>query len=120
MRAIVAIAFVAALVPASSFAQASTPRSSPPSSSKPSAHKAGQTFKECRNCPEMVVIPSGSFMMGSPADEPDRRENERQHRVTIGRPYAIGKTEVTWDQWEACVRDRWCDGVGVEHALEDE
>lgn len=79
--------------------------------------KAGQTFKECRNCPEMVVVPAGTFMMGSPADEPDRRENERQHRVTIARPYAIGKTEVTWDQWESCVRDRWCDGIAVENAL---
>jgi formylglycine-generating enzyme required for sulfatase activity len=79
--------------------------------------KAGQTFKECRNCPEMVVVPPGSFMMGSPADEPDRRENERQHRVTIARAYAIGKTEVTWDQWESCVRDRWCDGIAVDNSL---
>ena len=79
--------------------------------------QAGETFKECRNCPEMVVIPAGSFMMGSPADEPDRRENEPQQRVTIARAFAVGKTEVTWDQWEACVRDRWCDGVGVENAL---
>jgi formylglycine-generating enzyme required for sulfatase activity len=65
----------------------------------------------------MVVIPAGSFMMGSPADEPERRENERQHKVTIARAFAIGKTEVTWDQWEACVRDRWCDGIAVESAL---
>ena len=77
----------------------------------------GSTFKDCRNCPEMVVIPPGSFMMGSPADEPERRENERQHNVTIARAYAIGKTEVTWIQWEACVRDRWCDGPGVDLAL---
>jgi formylglycine-generating enzyme required for sulfatase activity len=65
----------------------------------------------------MVVVPAGTFMMGSPADEPERRENERQHRVSIARPFAIGKTEVTWDQWEACVRDRWCDGIAVENAL---
>jgi formylglycine-generating enzyme required for sulfatase activity len=77
----------------------------------------GQTFRECRNCPEMVVVQSGSFVMGSPADEPERRENEPQVRVTIRRPFGIGKTEVTWDQWEACVRDRWCDGPGVETAL---
>ena len=38
-------------------------------------------------------------------------------RITFTRPFAIGKTEVTWDQWEACVRDRWCDGPGVELAL---
>ena len=78
---------------------------------------AGQSFRECRNCPEMVVVPAGSFMMGSPADEPERRENEPQRRVTIPRPFAISRTEVTWDQWEACVRDRWCDGPGVELAL---
>jgi formylglycine-generating enzyme required for sulfatase activity len=81
------------------------------------ATKPGQTFKECRNCPDMVVVPAGTFMMGSPADEPERRENERQRRVVHARPFAIAKTETTWDQWEACVRDRWCDGVGVEHAL---
>jgi formylglycine-generating enzyme required for sulfatase activity len=81
------------------------------------AAKPGETFKQCRNCPEMVVIPPGSFTIGSPAEEPDRRENERQLRVTFARAYAIAKTEVTWDQWEACVRDRWCDGVGVEHSL---
>ena len=45
----------------------------------------GRSFKECRNCPEMVVIPAGSFMMGSPAGEPERRENEPQHKVTISR-----------------------------------
>ena len=35
--------------------------------------RPGHTFKECRNCPEMVVIAAGSFTIGSPADEPDRR-----------------------------------------------
>jgi len=79
--------------------------------------KVGETFKECRNCPEMVVVPRGIFLMGSPSDEPERRENERQHQVTLARPFAIAKTETTWDQWESCVRDRWCDGVGVENAL---
>src|SRR5687768_7025390 len=69
------------------------------------AAKPGASFKECRNCPDMVVIPSGSFTIGSPADEPERRDNELQKRITIARPYAIGRTEVTWDQWEACVRD---------------
>ena len=83
---------------------------------KPAA-KPGETFKQCRNCPDMVVVPPGAFTIGSPADEPDRRENERQVKVTIARPYAIARTEVTWDQWEACVRDRWCEGVGIENAL---
>ncbi|HVG54901.1 MAG TPA: hypothetical protein VM846_10745, partial [Vicinamibacterales bacterium] len=52
-----------------------------PATRTPSAVKPGQSFKECRNCPEMVVVPAGTFMMGSPANEPERRENEPQHRV---------------------------------------
>ncbi len=34
--------------------------------------KPGETFRDCAECPEMVVIPAGSFMMGSPASEPER------------------------------------------------
>src|SRR5690554_3708061 len=37
----------------------------------------GRTFKECRNCPEMIELPPGTFMMGSPLDDPMRRDNER-------------------------------------------
>jgi formylglycine-generating enzyme required for sulfatase activity len=77
----------------------------------------GQTFTECRNCPDMIVVPAGRFTMGSPPDEPDRRDSERQQEITFARPFALSRTAVTWDQWEACVRDRWCDGVGVETAL---
>lgn len=104
---------ISIILAAATLAAAQERKSSAP---KP-ALKPGQTFKECRNCPEMVVIPAGSFMMGSPADEPERRENERHHKVNIARSFAIAKTEVTWDQWEACVRDRWCDGIAVENAL---
>jgi len=86
--------------------------------SKPQGRlKEGQTFKECRNCPEMIVIPAGKFTMGSPPDEPERRENEQQHAVALARPFALARTQVTWDQWEACVRDRGCDGAAVDLAL---
>jgi formylglycine-generating enzyme required for sulfatase activity len=78
---------------------------------------SGKRIKECRNCPELVVIPAGSYLMGSPEDEPERRENERQRRVTFVRPFAIATTSITWDQWEACVRDRWCDGAAIDAAL---
>jgi len=81
------------------------------------ARKAGSAFKDCNNCPEMIVIPAGSFMMGSPATEQGRRVNEPQSRVTIARAFAVSKTEVTWDQWEACVRARGCDGIAIENAL---
>jgi formylglycine-generating enzyme required for sulfatase activity len=84
---------------------------------KHAALRPGQTFKECRNCPEMVVLPPGKFTMGSPPDEPLRRENEPQMQITIARAFAMAKTPVTWNQWEACVRDRWCDGIAVDNAL---
>lgn len=51
---------------------------------------------------EMVKIPSGSFMMGSPNSEKDRNPDESpQHRVTIGYEFYMGKFEVTQAQWQA-------------------
>jgi formylglycine-generating enzyme required for sulfatase activity len=67
-----------------------------------------ETFTDCRECPEMVVIPAGTFTMGSPPDEPGREPDEGpQHRVTIA-PFAMGKTEVTFAQWDACVAAGAC------------
>jgi formylglycine-generating enzyme required for sulfatase activity len=79
--------------------------------------RAGDTFAECRNCPTMVVIPAGSFMMGTSASDASRQDDEVLHRVTIAAPFAVSATEVTWNQWEACVRDGGCDGIAVEEAL---
>jgi formylglycine-generating enzyme required for sulfatase activity len=79
--------------------------------------KPGDTFRECRNCPEMVVIPAGRFIMGTPEDQENHEKDEFQHEVTIARPFALSRTEVTWDQWEACVRDGACDGAAVDAAL---
>jgi formylglycine-generating enzyme required for sulfatase activity/lipoprotein NlpI len=63
-------------------------------------------FKECENCPEMVVVPAGLFSMGSPENEAGRDEDESpQHPVTISRPFAVGKFEVTVDQFAAFVAD---------------
>jgi formylglycine-generating enzyme required for sulfatase activity len=85
--------------------------------SAPAKLEPGRTFTECRHCPEMMIVPAGRFTMGSPPDEPERRDNERQHEITFAKPFALSRTAVTWDQWEACVRDRWCDGIAVEIAL---
>lgn len=58
---------------------------------------AGETFKDCADCPEMVVIPAGSFDMGSNGGD----DNEKPvHRVTIAGNFALGKTEVTQGQWQ--------------------
>ena len=50
---------------------------------------------------EMVLIPAGKFMMGSPASEKGRSKVETQHEVTLTKPYYMGKYEVTQEQWEA-------------------
>jgi formylglycine-generating enzyme required for sulfatase activity len=64
--------------------------------------KPKDTFRECDNCPEMVVVPAGSFTMGSPNDEKGRSKDEGpQHRVTIGKLFAVGKLHVTRDQFAA-------------------
>ena len=49
---------------------------------------------------EMVLIPAGKFMMGSLETEKNRGEDELQHEVTIIKPFYIGKTEVTQEQWQ--------------------
>ena len=77
------------------------------------ALKPGDSFRECaKDCPEMVVVPAGEFMMGSAADERDHYNNEDPlHRVTIARPLAVSKFEVTFEQWDACVAMGGCPHV---------
>ncbi len=50
---------------------------------------------------EMLWVKPGSFLMGSPASERDRRDNENQFQVTLSKGYWLGKTEVTQAQWQA-------------------
>ena len=65
---------------------------------------APDTFKDCDVCPEMVVIPAGQFMMGSPSDEEGRHVDEGPvHRVQVP-SFALGKYEVTRGQFAAFVR----------------
>jgi formylglycine-generating enzyme required for sulfatase activity len=76
-----------------------------------SALKPGAIFKECaKDCPEMVVVPAGSFEMGSPESEPGRFPNEGpRHRVTIAEPFAIAKFTVTFDEWDTCANYGDCE-----------
>ena len=73
---------------------------------------AGHQFRDCLECPLMVVVPSGSFLMGSPESEVNRHRDEGPvRRVTMARPFAVGVYEVTFDEWDACVSDGWgCGG----------
>ena len=67
----------------------------------------GTTFRDCPECPEMVVVPEGSFLMGSTARDDDERP---VHEVTIERAFAVGVYEVTFAEWDACVSGGGCDG----------
>jgi formylglycine-generating enzyme required for sulfatase activity len=68
------------------------------------------SFRECaKDCPEMVVVPAGEFVMGSPANEKGRNRNEGpQHKVSFTKPFAVSKFEVTFEQWDACVAVGGC------------
>ncbi len=70
---------------------------------------AGKTFKDCATCPTMVSIPGGNANLGADDNDGDARPNEGPQRpVTFGSLFAIGVTEVTFDQWNACVSDGGC------------
>lgn len=68
----------------------------------PTGPRVGQVVKDCDVCPELVVLPQGSFVMGSPGSEPERDKNEGPQRsVQINHTLAVGKYEVTQGQWKA-------------------
>jgi formylglycine-generating enzyme required for sulfatase activity len=77
-----------------------------------SALKASESFKECSDekyCPEMVVVPAGEFMMGSPENEKDHSDDEGpRHAVKIAKRFAVSKFEITFDQWDTCVTKGEC------------
>lgn len=79
--------------------------------------KPATTFRDCPDCPEMVVLPGGAFLMGSPPDEIGRYDDEGPQRQVQIKGFAAGKYEVTWDEYGACVVARVCspakdDGFG--------
>ena len=78
-------------------------------------YKPGETFRDCPQCPQMVVVPAGSFEMGSPpGEEGHQRDEEPLHPVKISQPFAVSKYEVRFDEWLPCVQ------AGVCKALPDE
>jgi formylglycine-generating enzyme required for sulfatase activity len=75
------------------------------------ALKPKDSFKECDACPEMVVVPKGTFMMGTPPKEEGRFDDEFPlHKVTIAQPFAVGRFKISFDEWDACLADGGCGG----------
>jgi formylglycine-generating enzyme required for sulfatase activity len=79
---------------------------------------SGQTFRDylasgqlCAVCPEMVVVPAGTFVMGSPESEEGRGDNEGpQHEIIFAVPFAVGRFAVTFHEWDACFAEGGCNG----------
>ena len=75
---------------------------------------AGSVFRDCPDCPEMVVIPAGAFLMGSQPNQQDpagkvaawqpSAHEQPRHPVTL-KSFALGKYEVTQEQWTAVMGD---------------
>ncbi len=76
-------------------------------------HTSGSSFQDCEVCPEMVVVPAGTFTMGSSWEETDREHiprlyaaNEKPpHEVEISQSFALGRYEVTLGQYSAFVEE---------------
>lgn len=66
--------------------------------------KPGQSFQDCADCPEMVVIPGGSFTIGSPETEPGRTSTEGPQKKISIKQFAAGKFDITRGQWAAFVK----------------
>jgi formylglycine-generating enzyme required for sulfatase activity len=72
-------------------------------------------FRDAQFAPKLVVVPAGEFMMGSTETEEGREANEGpQHPATIGKPFAIGRYPVTFDEY-----DRFCEAMRREKPCDE-
>ncbi|NMX52802.1 formylglycine-generating enzyme family protein [Pseudomonas veronii] len=90
LTALALTALCAALLP--NLAEAATPQ-------------PGKVFKDCKDCPEMVVLPAGTFTMGTPDDEVGREPDEGpMHAVTFAKPFAMSRFQITAGEWDSYIR----------------
>ena len=75
----------------------------------------GVRFSDCPECPAMVPVKAGFYRMGSPAGTGNNTEWP-QHEVSIIRPFAVGVFEVTFSDWDACVKEGACTDPKVNDA----
>jgi formylglycine-generating enzyme required for sulfatase activity len=71
----------------------------------------GEVFRDCPDCGEMVVVPAGEFDMGST----ETAYEKPQHHVTVANPFAIGRREVTFAEWDLCVAAGACTYAANDH-----
>jgi len=90
--------------------------------SAPAALAPGAQFRDCaEDCPSMIVIPAGRFLMGSPPTEPGRFDDEGpQHRVAISRPFAVSRAPISRGEYERFVRASHHQGKEACSSMNDE
>ena len=72
----------------------------------------GRVFRDCSECPELVVVPAGTLAVGSLESETGHYEEEGPvHGVRIPKPFAVGVYEVTFEEWNACLREGGCSHI---------
>lgn len=89
---------------------AAPPIAEPKQAARPSTDKT-EGSRDCPACPEMLVVPAGTFTMG---DNRGDRSEKPAHKISIKRPFAIGKYEVTTGQWKECVKAGACSGKAAK------
>ncbi len=79
----------------------------------------GKNFKDCAYCPEMVVIPAGTVIVGNPKDYDDPEPDApKRPTIAVAKPYAIGKYEVTQAEWEAVMGSNPSENKGPNNPVE--
>lgn len=77
----------------------------PPAATAPAAPVSVSESKDCPNCPALINLPASAFTMGSDSGDASERP---AHHVSIAKPFAIGKYEITVEQWNLCAEAGAC------------
>lgn len=85
------------------------PAEGAPGPARPAEARAGES-RDCPQCPVMIGLSPGAFTMGSNTSDPAEKP---PHHVNVGHAFAIGKYEVTVEQWNACVDAGGCPRIAT-------
>ncbi len=83
-------------------------RAEPPRGAEAGAPARSAPFKDCAECPEMVTVPAGRYLMGPAADAGASPAEASRRAVTFAQPFAVGRFAVSQGEWSACVAGGGC------------